>query len=126
MTNATAIITSSASDNALTFVPAGAVKDDLSRLTLYTKWLDASGQHWTQPDLAGYRDYLLTGYTGRNGKPLSPSSVQAHLSTIRGRYADLLKSNGVRDSLYHMVPADLPGADRKAFVDEALTRISNG
>lgn len=126
MTNQTAIITSSAHDNALTFVPAHAIKDDLSRLTLYTRWLAETGQDWTRPDLASYRDYLLTSYTGRNGKPLAAASVQAHLSTIRGRYADLLKNNQVRDNLYQITPADASGADRKAFVDEALTRIANG
>lgn|SRR5574341_452080 len=93
-------------------------KDTISRLQLFSDWLDESGLHWYQPDLAAYRDHLLAAAK-------NPSSVSAHLSTIRAAYRRLLMSNIVRDTLYHFVPADLPMADRKAFVDEMITRVQN-
>lgn len=105
------------------FMPPDAVKDTLHRLKLYLEWM--GDLHWTQPDLAAYRDYLLKEYVGRSGQPLSPSSVAAHLSTVRGRYVALLRDNRLRDLLYSMTPDDAAPADRKAFVDEALERMRN-
>jgi hypothetical protein len=46
------------------------------------------------PDLAAYRDYLL------QARELSPSSVAAYLSTVRGRYQALLSDNALREWLY--------------------------
>jgi site-specific recombinase XerD len=51
--------------------------------------------------------------------------VQAHLATVRGRYAAVLRDNRVRRALYDMAPAECGPADRKAFVDEALLRLQN-
>ena len=101
-------------------------KDAASRLRLFVDWLDKSGGEWLDPDLAAYRDHLLTTYIGRNDKPLTPASVAAHLSTIRGHYADILKSNSTRDLLYGAAAADAASyADKKAVVDELITRIGN-
>lgn len=111
--------------NAIAFIPANAVKDHLHRFKEYVNWLDSVGSVWHQPDLAAYRDYLLYEYKGRANQPLGPSSVAAHLSTIRGRYRDLLRDNRIRDLLYQMTPGDASLADRKAFVDEMMTRIKN-
>jgi integrase len=74
---------------------------------------------WHKPDLAVYRDHLLNTY--------APSTVQAHLSTIRGRYREILQDNATRDVLYRLASRveECP-ADRKALVDELLTRIENG
>jgi site-specific recombinase XerC len=57
--------------------------------------------------------------------PLTANSVQAHLSTIRGRYQALLESNDVRADLYALTPTNASAADRKAFVDELLTQLAN-
>lgn len=95
------------------------------RLSLFSRWLDDTGQHWHQPDLGAYRDYLLTGYRGRDGKPLAPASVRAHLATVRGRYARLVDDNTVRELLYSLAPAAASASDRKAFVDEVITRLQN-
>lgn len=111
--------------NALAFIPRGSVKDKLHRLKEYVTWLDREGCPWHNPDLAAYRDFLLYDYSGRDGQPLSASSVATHLSTVRGRYRELLRDNRVRDLLYQMTPGESPLADRKAFVDEMLTRIKN-
>ena len=113
------------SDNFTILVPDDAVKDDLHRLTSYVTWLDGEGAHWASPNLAAYRDYLLNDYTGRNGRPLSATSVKAHLATVRGRYKAILRDNRTRDVLYSLTPAAAPPSDRKAFVDETLERLRN-
>ncbi len=108
-----------ASSNRDVLVPPGAIKDERHRLTTFADWLDATARRWSEPDLAAYRDHLLA-----NG--LAPSSVQAHLATVRGRYHLLLRDNAVRDTLYALTPASASPAERKAFVDETLTRLQNG
>lgn len=100
-------------------------KDEHHRLTTFVRWLDAQGKLWLQPNLSQYRDYLLTTYKGRDGKPLAARSVRAHLSSIRGRYKALLRDNDTRDRLYDMTPKDASPSDRKALVDEVLKRLSN-
>lgn len=96
-------------------------KDHISRLSQFVAWLHDTGRNWTTPDLAAYRDAL-------RARGLAPTSVRAHLSTIRGRYAQLMRDNRVRDSLYELARATLDQptpADAKAFVDEALTRLEH-
>ncbi len=93
-------------------------KDTESRLRRFSGWLDGNGLHWYQPDLAAYRDMLLA-----EGK--APSSVSSILSTIRGAYRRLLLNNNVRDALYGLTPPNTSPADRKAVVDELITRIEN-
>ncbi len=73
-------------------LPPDAGKDARSRLRRFAAWLDAAARPWHAPDLAAYRDALL-----RAG--LAPSSVTAHLATVRGRYAALLKDPAVLDQL---------------------------
>jgi len=96
-------------------------KDVIHRVDSFITWLDDNGMTWTEPDLAAYRDYLLND----RPRPLAPRSVAAHLSTIRGRYHVLLKSNDVRKHLSALAPAGATAADRKALIDEILVRISN-
>jgi site-specific recombinase XerD len=95
------------------------------RLARFISWLDAHGCPWYQPDLVAYRDHLL-------GQGLAASSVAAHLSTIRGRYRALLLDNSLRGWLYDLASEILAGlgqadtaADRKAVVDEMVTRMRN-
>lgn len=59
------------------------------RLGAFADWLDQTGQPWTAPDLAAYRDSMLAA-----GK--AASTVNAHLSTIRSRYRDLLAEKTIR------------------------------
>lgn len=88
------------------------------RLEHYMRWLQNSGQHWSQASLAEYRDSLLSSdYT--------LSTVAAYVSTVRQRYKALLVSNDLRDYLYSRTPQNAAPSDRKAIVDEAFTRISN-
>lgn len=105
-------------DNAAVLLPESADKDTASRLARFVKFLDHNGTGWYNPDLASYRDELLT--------KLSPVSVTAHLSTIRARYKTLMASNAIRDSLFALASqkTDDPLL-RKALVDEMLTRLSN-
>jgi site-specific recombinase XerD len=100
-------------------VPADADKDTRYRLNRFSRWMAAQGRGWHEPDLAAYRDQLLLEY--------APSTAQAHLSTIRGRYREILRDNGTRETLYRLASqvAEQP-ADRKALVDELLARMANG
>jgi site-specific recombinase XerD len=104
-------------------------KDQRSRVRQFTAWLETQPAiDRYAPDLAAYRDHLLT----REVSPLRPATVSVHLSTIRSAYARLLKDNALRDRLYTRAAGDLQRlghadapADRKAFVDEYLKRMEN-
>lgn len=107
-------------------------KDSLYRIGNYASWLDDNGYSWTTPRLADYRDYLLHNRTVTNKrgkrvkKPLANATVKAHLSTIRARIRDIVASNETRQALYALVDDDdLTPSDKKALVDEMLTRIEN-
>jgi site-specific recombinase XerD len=102
-------------------VPGDAGKDERHRLAMFERWVRERGRGWSEPDLAEYRDEML-------GRGLAPSTVAAHLSTVRGRYRRLVKDRGVRDALYARARAMAPDgqpADWKAVVDEVLVRIEN-
>lgn len=108
-------------------------KDEIHRVSQFSHWLTRMGGFWYVPDLQSYVDYLADDHEifdprARMLKPaerLSPSSIQSHLYSIIGRYKKLLKSNDVRDILYASYPRNGGEADRKAWVDEILTRLNN-
>lgn len=127
MTTSQALITIPDLRNSL--IPQDANKDTRSRLGQFITWLEENPAiDRYAPDLAAYRDHLLT----RDDRPLGLATTAAHLSTIRSAYTRLLKSNVLRDRLYtnaggelqRLGHSDTP-ANRKAFVDEALTRLDN-
>lgn len=113
-------------------MPPNPNKDEKSRIGYFVDWLSLTGRSWLAPDLPDYLHYLLyeRAKTDLNTgdvipAPLSPTTANVHLATIRGRYKDLLSSNAVREWLYQQA-AHLPTlAERKAFVDEILVRIQN-
>ncbi len=96
-------------------------KDSRYRLSKFVRWLNARQLSWYQPSLAAYRDDLLA-------RGLAPSTVSAHLSTIRARYRTLLRE---RDLFFNLSPrhyedgTPLGPADRKAMVDEIITRLEH-
>jgi len=98
-------------------MPAHPDKDSKHRLNHYIRWLYATGRNWAQVDLGAHRDYLLDICN------LSPSSVTAHLATIRARYRAVLRDPQTRARLYARTPPNSPPADRKAYVDEVYERI---
>lgn len=91
-------------------------KDIRHRLSKFCQWLDANGISWAAPDLQSYRDYLLIV------EGLAPESVAVHLSTIRSRYKDLLLD---RKLFFSLVPPQDSFAERKALVDELVSRITS-
>lgn len=100
-------------------------RDQRHRLTRYARWLDGRGEPWHAVDLAAYRDDLL-------GNPMRASSAGAHLATVRARYKELLRDGATRDELYTLAGERLAALDqddtpanRKAFVDELVTRIES-
>lgn len=118
-------------ENVAMLMPAEPSKDEKSRLGFYIDWLTANERAWYQPDLQAYRDHLLFKRTRadkkgrRKSATLSPQTAQAHLATIRGRYAALTRSNEARDLLFDLVnPADSE-AEQRAMVDEYYIRMMN-
>jgi site-specific recombinase XerD len=109
----------------LNLVPADADKHARHRLAKFQVWIAAQERPWHDPDLAAYRDAMLA-----DGK--AASTVAAHLSTIRGRYVAILRNNATREALYNLAAKTLRETDqedtpanRKAFVDEIVTRLEN-
>lgn len=126
-------ITKPITTNAI-LLPTDGNKDHTSRLEFFIDWLSTTGTTWHNPDLAAYRDYLMSEGRQRRDKhtggmvdapPLRKASAASHLSTIRGRYKALLDSNTTRDYLYSLTPTDATPADKYAFVQEAITRLQN-
>jgi site-specific recombinase XerD len=119
------------SPNARRLIPADAGKNTRHRLAKYVQWLDDRGSPWYRPDLKAYRDHLQTEGAS-DGSVLKPSSVAAHLATVRGRYRRLLRQDDIRDALLVMAAETLPRlgqedtpANRKALADELIMRIQN-
>lgn len=106
-----------AKDAFYTLMPVDADKDTRHRLKHFLLWLQSTRRSWLQPDLAAHRDYLL------NECQLAPSSVSAHLATIRSRYRAVMRHPDTRQRLYALTPPDAPLADRKAFVDEIFHHL---
>jgi len=116
MTDELTIVT----DTRFELIPAGADKYARSRLAHFAKWQTGHGRPWHDPDLAAYRDAMLA-----DGK--RPSTVAACLSTVRARYRAIVKDNETRQALFEAAAVHVGDgpADRKAWVDEMLTRIEN-
>jgi site-specific recombinase XerD len=115
-------------------MPEKAGKDRASRLRRFCDWLTETDRGWhDDPDLARYRDYLLeNGRVRGDGDGLAPSTVRAHVSTVRARYDDLLSDNAVRDALEVAVRRALDQngdgygpADVEALVNRKLARLRN-
>jgi site-specific recombinase XerD len=119
-------------ENYTALMPTDPNKDEKSRIGYFVEWLCMTGRTWLTPDLPDYLHYLLHERTKTDmhtgdvsPAPLSPTTANVHLATIRGRYKHLLMTNTIRQALYTHVQ-HLPSlADQKAYVDEVLVRIQN-
>lgn len=105
-------------------VPSDATKDRKSQLQRFARFQAQQGRQWHDPDLSAYRDDLE--------RTLAPSSVSAHLSTVRARYRAILRDPQRRDDLYSLAGEHLAElgqddnpANRAAFVVELERRITN-
>lgn len=103
-------------------VPENANKNTVSRIRKFQSWLKDNNQPWHEPDLAAYRDHLLTY--------LKPSSVKAHLGTIRARIEFVRTSNEFRDALeigitnaFERANQEYHPADVQALVERKLNRL---
>ncbi len=91
-------------------------KDAKHRLSRFAAWVADGGRGWHEPDLAAYRDDMLAA-------GLAPSSVSAHLSTIRERYRAIMRD---RDRFYAIAAERTrEPLEQKAAVDEMIVRIGN-
>jgi len=141
-----AIKTISPNETFLQWLDSDDSKDRKSRIELFVFWLDDSGNHWIDPKLGQYLDYLRS--TNRMvrkphrrpdafselefdivpAKPLSAASANAHLATIRGYYLDLIEDSesdfeAVLDEFVYQEHGDLPLSDRQVLVDKLFNRI---
>ena len=102
-------------------VPANADKCTRSRLAHFRRWQKSNTLPWHDPNLARYRDDMLASGKAR-------STVAAYLSTVRACYRAVITDNAIRQMLFDQaaqeIGLDAP-ADRKAWVDEVLTRIQS-
>jgi site-specific recombinase XerD len=127
----TDITTTNESELRNLIVPADANKDTRSRLEKFVKWTISTGGKHFEPDLPGYRDFLLKE-GGKQGAPLNAATTRANLATVRSQYARLLRDNQLRSELMtraslHLIALgqdDTP-ANRAAFVNEAIERLRN-
>jgi len=125
MSTETAIQNRTDAAGGVAIVPPDATGNRLSRLTQYATWLAENGGTWQEPKLDAYRDTLL--------ERMAPNSARAHLSTVRARYKEIVRSNETRDALHERAAELLQAAgewhdspsNRVAIVDETLTRIQN-
>lgn len=76
-----------------------------SRLHFFLEWLQTQNNPWHEPNLRAYSQALLAGNAriNQNGntvkQKLKPSTIRAHLSTIRSRYSQLLHDNDIINSI---------------------------
>lgn len=94
-------------------------KNIVSHVARYNHWLVETGQAMYLPDLTTYRDHLL--------KTLAPSSVRAHLSSIRRSYKLLIESLAHRTALIAYLEGQFPDEDFatiKAKADEIELRLT--
>lgn len=101
----------------ISLLQASPTKDEKYRIGRFENWIQETGGLLHSPDLPAYREDLLSAYI--------PSTAATHMSTIRGRYRRLVESNDLRSHLFALAGAALTASDRKAFVDETITRLSN-
>jgi len=93
-------------------------KNIVSQVNRYNDWLIDTGHALYLPDLIAYRDHLLT--------TLAPSSVRAHLSSIRRSYKLLIGSLEHRAALVAYLEGQFPNEDFatiKAKADELELRL---
>lgn len=108
--------------NATMLTSPGVDKNTHSRLRQFAVWLEAGAKQWITPDLAAYRDHLLYE------RGLQPTSVDAHLGTIRAHYRHVILPQ--REAFYALLPrifdaraAAMSISDKKAAVDEIVLRL---
>lgn len=102
-------------------VPVDGDKYIRSRVAHFERWRQANDLQWHEPNLAQYRDDMLA-----NGK--ARATVAAYVSTVRARYKAVITDNDTRQALYEQAAQEIgieSPSDRKAWVDETLTRLGN-
>ena len=94
-------------------------KNIISQVARYNRWLSETNCALYQPDLRVYRDHLLS--------TLAPSSVRAHLSSIRRSYKVMVESLEHRTALVSYLQQKFPEDDFatiKAKADEIELRLT--
>lgn len=87
-------------------------KHRASRIRQYIDWLNATGQHWFNPDLSRYLDYLISLQT------LQPSSIQARIAAVRSRYHEILYHPDFHKLLHNRLPPETSNETINEYVDK--------
>ena len=110
-------------------------KDQRSRIQRFLDWLDMMHLSWhTLPSLQPYSYYLQrNGRIRGDASGLAPATINAHLSTIRSRYRDLVNDMGIRSQLMEATRQAAAQSDQvqtfadiKGVVDEIYLRLERG
>jgi len=112
------LIFTSQADAIRFLLPQNPDKDTHTRINRYINWLRISGRHWLVVDLIGYKGFLEDDPSIN-----SDQTISAYLSAVRTRYSELQHRNDFRDWLYKQTTGSM--LERKAIVEEILTRIEN-
>lgn len=92
-------------------------KDQHSRLTLFLDWLVQFGDQFPTNPLAAYSAYL------QHERGFAPTSVKAHLASVRGYIKALLPQDRLQAALYQLTDAALPPAERQTQAQNALGQL---
>jgi integrase/recombinase XerD len=92
-------------------------KDAMSRLRMFDRWMTQEGREWHDVRLDLYAQYLL--------QERQPTTVNAHLSSIRSRYQAILRDNDLRQEWLNHLLSHLSIADAHATMLELERRILN-
>jgi site-specific recombinase XerD len=100
--------------------------NEISRIQQFELWIQKSHKHLLTVNLIDYRTHLL-----QKAPPLRPSSINAHLKTIRGRYRKMFQSDAYRNALialaqeYSLQHTSSTIGDVIAIANELDKRIHN-
>ncbi len=92
-------------------------KDKLNRIRAYWDYMDAKGQDLDQPDLEAYNEFLL------KERKLAPTSVNAHIYTVRNWYRELLDDGAFREALARLIQNRTGATPSAMDIENSLARI---
>lgn len=95
---------------------SNAPKSRKHQLAAFARWLADTGAVWWQVDLRDYRAHLLA-------QDMAASTRAKYLEAARRQYHSAATDNMLRDYLFAQMRGDF--SERKAMVDELITRIAN-
>jgi len=91
-------------------------RNDRYTVGIYVNWMRERNRPFLIPHLAEFRDFLL------DDQKLKATTVSKYITCVRKLYERFMRD---RDFLYSLLRPDTSFLERKAIVDEIVTRIEN-